>query len=66
VLASILTAYGVLSPPVAADKVAHALTGVHWAFGVAVGFALLAALFASFVRDEDAQATMKARSAPAH
>jgi EmrB/QacA subfamily drug resistance transporter len=66
VLASILTSYGALTPPVAASKAAHALTGVHWAFGVAVGFALLAALCASFVKDEDAQATMKARSASAH
>jgi MFS family permease len=66
VLASILTSYGVLSPPIAADKVAHALTGVHWAFGVAVVFALLAAVFASFVKDEDAQATMKARATPSH
>ncbi len=66
VLASILTSYGVLSPPIAPDKVAHALVGVHWAFGVAVGFALLAAVFASFVKDEDAQATMKVRARTAH
>ena len=66
VLASILTSYGVLNPPVAASKVAHALTGVRVACGVAVVFALIAALFAWFVKDEDAHATMRARSAPAH
>jgi EmrB/QacA subfamily drug resistance transporter len=66
VLASILTSFGALSAAVPASKVAHALTGVRWAFGVAVVFALIAAVFASFVKDEDAQSTMKARSAPAH
>ena len=61
VLASILTAYGVLSPPLAADKIGHALTGVHWAFGVAVVLALIAAVFALFIRDDDAKATMVVR-----
>ena len=40
----------------------RALTGVHVAFAVAVGFAVLAAFFALFIRDEDARATMVARS----
>lgn len=61
VLASILTAYGVLRPPIAAAAIPHALAGVHWAFGAAVAFAFVAAGFAWFIRDEDAKETMRAR-----
>jgi EmrB/QacA subfamily drug resistance transporter len=62
VLASVLVSYGALSPDLTADGVVHALTGIHIAFGIAVGFALLAAFFALFIHDEDAKATMVARS----
>jgi uncharacterized iron-regulated membrane protein len=48
-----------------ADEVGRALTGIRLAFGVAVGFALVSGLFAWFVRDEDAAATMVARQSPA-
>jgi EmrB/QacA subfamily drug resistance transporter len=62
VLASVLVSYGALSPDLDAAGIDHALTGVHAAFGIAVGFAMLAAFFALFIRDEDAKATMVARS----
>lgn len=62
ILASVLVSYGALSPGLDAAGIDRALTGVHVAFGVAVGFALLAAFFALFIRDEDAAATMVARS----
>jgi EmrB/QacA subfamily drug resistance transporter len=62
VLASVLVSYGALSPALDAAGIDHALTGVHLAFGIAVGFAVLAAFFALFIRDEDAKATMVARS----
>jgi len=62
VLASVLTAYGALSPQKAPGAIAHALTGVHWAFGIAVVFAFVAAAAALFIRDSDAKATMVARS----
>ncbi|MFM2078253.1 MAG: hypothetical protein RJA49_2143 [Actinomycetota bacterium] len=62
VLASVLVSYGALSPGLTPDGIAHALTGIHIAFGIAVGFAVLAAFFALFIRDEDAKATMVARS----
>jgi EmrB/QacA subfamily drug resistance transporter len=58
VLASVLASYGALSPNLQPDQVAHALTGVHVAFGIAIFFALIAAFFALFIRDSDAQATM--------
>lgn len=61
VLASILTAYGVLRPPIAAAAIPHALAGVHWAFGAAVAFAFVAAGFAWFIRDDDAKETMRSR-----
>jgi predicted MFS family arabinose efflux permease len=62
ILASVLVSYGALSPDLDAASLDRALTGVHVAFGLAVGFALLAAFFALFIRDEDAKATMVARS----
>jgi MFS family permease len=62
VLASVLASYGALDPRLAPDEVAHALTGVHVAFGIAIGFALIAAFFALFIRDEDAKATMVVRA----
>ncbi len=61
VLASILASYGALTPGLGADQIAHALTGVHWAFATAVVFAAIAGTFALFIRDEDAKATMVAR-----
>ena len=62
ILASVLVSYGALSPGLDAAGLDRALTGVHVAFAVAVGFAVLAAFFALFIRDEDARATMVARS----
>lgn len=62
VLASVLVSYGALSPDLSPEGIDHALTGVHVAFGIAVGFAVLASFFALFIRDEDAKATMVARS----
>jgi hypothetical protein len=47
----------VAEPAATADEVASALTGVRWAFGVAV-LALTAGVLALFIRDEDAAATM--------
>lgn len=62
VLASLLATFKALEPGLPAADVPHALDGIHLAFGVAIGFALLAALTAWFIRDEDAKATMVARS----
>ena len=62
ILASVLVSYGALSPVLDPAGLERALTGVHVAFAVAVLFALLAAFFALFIRDEDAKATMVARS----
>jgi EmrB/QacA subfamily drug resistance transporter len=64
IMASILAAHMSLSRSPHADEVGRALTGVRWAFGVAVGLALIAALCAWFIRDEDAEATMVARKRP--
>lgn len=61
ILASILSAHMSLSAALQPSGVARALTGIHWAFGVAVMFAFVAAFFALFIRDGDAQATMVAR-----
>jgi MFS family permease len=61
IMASVLAAHMSLSQPVAPDGLASALDGVHMAFAIAVGFAFLAAVFALFIRDEDARATMAAR-----
>ena len=60
-MASILAAHMSLSRPPLPDEVASALTGVRWAFGVAVLLALIAGVLALFIRDEDAAATMVAR-----
>lgn len=65
VMASVLTAHMSLSSAPGVDDVQRALTGVRWAFGIAVILALLAGLFAWFVRDEDAAATMVSRRHPA-
>jgi MFS family permease len=62
ILASVLAAHMSLSQPVPPEGLDEALTGVHWAFTLAVGFAMIAAFFALFIRDEDAHATMAARS----
>jgi MFS family permease len=61
IMASILAAHMSLSRPPLPDEVASALTGVRWAFGVAVLLALIAGVLALFIRDEDAAATMVAR-----
>jgi EmrB/QacA subfamily drug resistance transporter len=61
IMASVLTAHMSLSRSPASDEVQRALTGFHWAFGVAVLLALIAAVCAWFIHDEDAEATMVAR-----
>jgi EmrB/QacA subfamily drug resistance transporter len=61
ILASILASYMSLSRPPAPGDVAEALTGYRWAFGLAVAFAFASALAAWFIRDSDAEATMRAR-----
>jgi MFS family permease len=61
IMASVLAAHMSLSRAPLSNEVNRALTGVHWAFLIAVGMALLAALCAWFVRDEDAATTMAAR-----
>ena len=61
IMASILAAHMSLSRPATPAEVESALTGIHWAFGVAVFFAFVAAFCAWFIRDEDAAGTMVAR-----
>ena len=61
IMASILAAHMPIGAAVPPEGVAEAITGVRIAFAVAVAFALLAALFSWFIRDEDAAATMVAR-----
>jgi EmrB/QacA subfamily drug resistance transporter len=63
ILASVLASYGANNPAIRPDQVAHALTGVRLAFGVAVGFSMMAAVVALFIRDADAHATMAKRAA---
>ncbi|MCB9394670.1 MAG: multidrug efflux MFS transporter [Acidimicrobiaceae bacterium] len=63
ILASILASYMSLSRPPGADELDQALTGYRLAFGVAVGFTLVSALAAWFIRDSDAATTMAARRA---
>jgi EmrB/QacA subfamily drug resistance transporter len=65
IVASILAAHMSLSRAPFANEVNRALTGVRWAFGVCVFLALIAALCAWFIRDEDAEATMVARKVAA-
>jgi hypothetical protein len=62
IMASVLAAHMSLSRSPRADETARALSGIHWAFGIAVVLALLAGGFSWFVRDEEAAATMVARS----
>jgi EmrB/QacA subfamily drug resistance transporter len=64
IMASILAAHMSLSRVPGADEVQRALTGVRLAFGVAVGLAVISAVFAWFIRDEDAAGTMVARQRP--
>ena len=64
IIASILAAHMSLSRAPQANEVNRALTGVHGAFGVAVLLALVAAVWAWFIRDEDAAPTMVARKLP--
>ena len=64
IMASILAAHMSLSRAPQVNEVNRALTGVHWAFGVAVVLAIVAAVWAWFIRDEDAAATMVARKQP--
>lgn len=71
VLASLLASFRALDPrlaacagssdPVCTASIDRALTGVHWGFGTAIVFALVATVAALFIRGEDAQATMAAR-----
>jgi len=61
ILASVLAAYGALDPRLDPSRHLEALTGVRWAFGIAVGFAFMATVASLFIRDADAQATMVAR-----
>jgi EmrB/QacA subfamily drug resistance transporter len=65
IVASVLAAHMSLSRAPLSSEVNRALTGVHWAFGIAVALAFAAALCAWFIRDEDAAATMVARKRPA-
>ena len=65
ILASVLTAHMSLSALVTPDQVDRAMRGVHLAFGLAVLFAVVAAVAAWGIRDSDAQATMAARARPA-
>lgn len=65
IMASILAAHMSLSRVPLANEVNRALTGVRWAFGIAVALALGAGLCSWFIRDEDAAATMVARKRPA-
>jgi EmrB/QacA subfamily drug resistance transporter len=65
IMASVLAAHMSLSRVPGADDVQRAITGVRWAFAIAVGLALTAAVCAWFIRDEDATATMVARKRPA-
>ena len=61
IMASILAAHMPIGGLVPAAGVTEAIHGVRIAFGVAVVFAIIAAVFAWFIRDEDAHATMVAR-----
>jgi MFS family permease len=65
ILASILTAHMALDRLPRPDEIDRALTGFHWAFGAAVGFAFLAAFAALFIRDSEAAGTMQAKPATA-
>ncbi|MEP7201242.1 MAG: MDR family MFS transporter [Ilumatobacteraceae bacterium] len=65
IMASVLAAHMSLSRVPGADDVQRAISGVRWAFAIAVVLALIAAVCAWFIRDEDAAATMVARSRPA-
>lgn len=64
IMASILAAHMSLSRVPGVDEVQRALTGIRLAFGVAVGLAVISAVFAWFIRDEDAAGTMVARQRP--
>jgi EmrB/QacA subfamily drug resistance transporter len=61
IMASVLAAHMSLSRAPLVGELERALTGVRWAFAIAVAMALIAAAFAWFVRDEDAAATMAPR-----
>ncbi|MDQ1424817.1 MAG: hypothetical protein QOD72_2315 [Acidimicrobiaceae bacterium] len=65
IMASILTAHMALDRLPRADEINRALTGFHWAFGAAVGFAFLAAFAALFIRDSEAAGTMHPKLAAA-
>jgi sugar phosphate permease len=64
IVASILAAHMSLSRVPGADDIGRAITGVRWAFAIAVLLALISAAFAWFIRDEDAAATMVPRRRP--
>ncbi len=65
IMASILGAHMSLSRAPLPSEIDTALTGVRWAFAVAVVLALCAGVCSWFIRDEDAAATMVARRRPA-
>jgi MFS family permease len=64
IMASVLAAHMSLSRAPFGNEVNRALTGVRWAFGIAVLLAMCAALCSWFIRDEDAAETMVARNRP--
>jgi EmrB/QacA subfamily drug resistance transporter len=66
ILASILTAHMALDRRPRSDEINRALTGFHWAFGAAVGFAFLAAFAALFIRDSEAEGTMHPKLTAKH
>ncbi|MCU1360558.1 MAG: oxidoreductase [Ilumatobacteraceae bacterium] len=59
ILASILASYMSLSEPPGPAHVAHALTGYRIAFATAMAMTLASAVAAWFIRDSDAEGTMK-------
>jgi MFS family permease len=65
IMASVLAAHMSLSRAPLSNEVNRALSGIRWAFGIAVFLALIAALCAWYIRDEDAAETMVARKRPA-
>ena len=61
VMASILAAHMSIGGPVPPEGVDEAMQGIQLAMGVAAGLALVGAVIAWFIHDEDAAATMAAR-----
>jgi MFS family permease len=61
IMASVLAAHMSLSRAPLPNEVSRALSGIRWAFGIAVLLALIAALCSWYIRDEDAAETMVTR-----